>query len=192
MTASRSAPTQPDIEARINVAAHRIVQFVSRHWLALANSAFGLYLTLALLAPLLANGTFGWLSKTIYTGFRFICHQLPSHSYFISGQQLACCQRCTAIYGSFFIGGFLFWAVRDYLPPLRFRNYIFLCIPIAVDALSQAVGLRESSWELRTLTGSLFALASIWLAYPRFHPVMSELTSSLTVSPQRSDVVIQT
>lgn len=184
MTASHGTFDQAEFEARINVFAHVLVRFVSNHWLALANSALAFYLSLALLAPLLANTALDWLSRLIYGGFHFICHQLPTHSYFVSGQQMACCQRCTAIYGTLFVGGFLFWLVRNSLPPLGLRNYMLLSIPMAVDALSQTFGLRESNWELRTITGGIFALASIWLAYPRLYPVMNELIDSMTVLPE--------
>ena len=38
---------------------------------------------------------------------------------------------------------------------------------MAIDGFTQLFGWRESTPELRTLTGALFGLASVWLIYPR-------------------------
>ena len=40
------------------------------------------------------------------------------------------------------------------------QRYLLLIAPMAIDGLTQLVGWRESNWELRTLTGALFGLAS--------------------------------
>jgi uncharacterized membrane protein len=37
---------------------------------------------------------------------------------------------------------------------------------MAVDGLTQLAGLRESNWALRTLTGALFGLGTLWFVYP--------------------------
>jgi uncharacterized membrane protein len=39
-------------------------------------------------------------------------------------------------------------------------------MPMAVDGFTQLFGLRESTWQLRTLTGGLFGLACVWFGFP--------------------------
>ncbi len=50
----------------------------------------------------------------------------------------------------------------------------------ALDGLTQLVGWRESTWELRIATGVLFGIASGWFLYPRF------LAAARTLTPQDS------
>ena len=66
----------------------------------------------------------------------------------------------------FLVSGLLYGLVRDRMRPLPFKVFVVLCIPIAVDGLTQLFGWRESNWLLRTLTGALFGFAAVWLAYP--------------------------
>jgi len=90
------------------------------------------------------------------------------------GFKTAICQRDIAIYGSVLLTGLFFNGVRHRLLPLNFKLYILCLVPIAVDGITQLVGLHESNWWLRTLTGALFGSASIWLAYPHVEAAMRE------------------
>ncbi|HXF63990.1 MAG TPA: DUF2085 domain-containing protein, partial [Caldilineaceae bacterium] len=58
------------------------------------------------------------------------------------------------------------------------KVYLLFLIPIAVDGLTQLVGLRESNWWLRTLTGAIFGAASVWLAYPYIEDAMRDVIES--------------
>jgi len=53
--------------------------------------------------------------------------------------------------------------------------------PIALDGFSQLFGLRESNYLLRTATGAIFGLASVWLAYPHIEDAMRDALRDLTV-----------
>ena len=44
---------------------------------------------------------------------------------------------------------------------------------MAMDGFTQLFGWRESSAELRTLTGALFGAASVWLIYPRIDAILA-------------------
>jgi uncharacterized membrane protein len=115
---------------------------LAKHWLALVNLFWGLYVGLPLLAPVLMDA--GWTTPAtiIHTMYRPACHQLPTRSYFYGGPKvaytpeelaaagvdagplsrdignetvgwkMAICQRDVAIYGSLFVGGVLFALVR--------------------------------------------------------------------------------
>ena len=84
------------------------------------------------------------------------------------GYKVALCQRDVAIYGSVLLAGLIYGIVRKRrtVRPLSLKVYALFLIPIAVDGLSQMVGLRESTWVLRSITGMIFGVGSVWLAYP--------------------------
>ena len=96
------------------------------------------------------------------------------------GFKAAICQRDIAIYGSIFLAGLAYGGLRQLLPTgrvptLSWKYFLLFLIPIAVDGLTQMVGLRESNWWLRSATGALFGVASVWLAYPYVDEAMDEL-----------------
>lgn len=144
-----------------------ISNWLQRHWLALINSAFTLIVAGALLTPLLY--AIGWpqVGHALFAAFHFICAQIPSHSYFALGYQLALCARNLAIYGSLLGGSLLFRAVRGWLAPLDWRLWALTMLPMAWDGGTQLFGLRESNWELRTLTGVIFGLGVCWFLLPQ-------------------------
>ena len=181
----------------------------ARHWLAIFNSLWGLYVLLPLLAPVLLNFGFTTPARVIYSIYSFACHQLPDHSYFFYsesfvphlhaleaggmgsglhpmeqrlfigseffGYKVAICQRDVAIYGSVFLGGLLFSLIRHRLRPLHWTLFLLCLVPIGLDGTTQLFGLRESNWWLRTLTGALFGLAALWIAYPHVESAMQEV-----------------
>ncbi len=62
--------------------------WIARHWLAIFNSAVGLFVLGALLAPALMRAGYTGPASALYTLYGFTCHQLPQRSYFIFGQKL--------------------------------------------------------------------------------------------------------
>jgi hypothetical protein len=102
----------------VETTANKFTHFLSRHWLALANTFFFLYAALPFAAPLLlVNGQTN-AANGIYWIFHNLCHLLPSRAYFVAGEQVCLCHRCMAIYGSIFLGGVIFGFVRNTLKPL--------------------------------------------------------------------------
>jgi uncharacterized membrane protein len=97
------------------------------------------------------------------------------------GYKVAICQRDIAIYGSILLAGLLYGLVRNCLQPPSFKFYLLLLVPLALDGLTQLAGWRESNWQLRTLTGALFGMASVWLAYPFLHSAMQDVVKSETM-----------
>jgi len=71
----------------------------------------------------------------------------------------------------------LFHLVRHRLRPLNFWRFGLFCLPMAVDALTQLFGWRESTAELRLLTGGLFAFGTVWYFYPYIESWMRALRS---------------
>ena len=120
--------------------ADKRIFWVSKHWLALTNAFFLLYVGLPVLAPILLAAGFTRPASIIYTLYRAACHQLPSRSYFIFGEQVAFCQRDVAIYATLFLGGLLFGLVRGRLRPIPLKWYVFFLVPIALDGGTQMTG----------------------------------------------------
>ncbi len=107
------------------------------------------------------------------------------------GYKVAFCERDIAIYASVFVAGVLFALVRHRLRPLPVYAWLLLgVLPIALDGGTQLLsGLpipflsfapRESTPFLRTLTGALFGVMNVWLAYPYLQRSMAETKGLIT------------
>ena len=111
------------------------------------------------------------------------------------GYKVALCQRDTALYGAILLGGLVYglarrrWQVR----PLPFWAYVvFGVVPMLLDGgyqfLSYLVAFvwpagplqpHETMPALRLITGALFGLATVWLAYPYVQETMDDLRKTL-------------
>ena len=167
---------------------------MTRHWLLGVNVAVGVFIAGAVTAPLLA--ALGWVQEAdwLYAAYHLTCHQWAFRSFFVLGGQavysieqlqqmglepfgfvgqpgvgwkMAVCERDFAIYLSVLIAGLVYARHRS-VRGLGVPQYVVLILPMAIDGFTQLFGWRESTWELRVLTGALFGLASAWLIYPRF------------------------
>ncbi|MBC8249522.1 MAG: DUF2085 domain-containing protein [Anaerolineales bacterium] len=96
------------------------------------------------------------------------------------GYKMAYCQRDTAMYGSLLLAGMVFGLVRHRLRPLPFVLYLILLVPLAIDGLVQLLTSYESTWQLRTITGSIFGVATVWFAYPYLEEGMGELRRTIS------------
>jgi uncharacterized membrane protein len=183
--------------------AARAVRGVTSRWLVLANASAMLFLGLPFFAPVLAQHGRMDLAAVIYDAFQLTCHEWPFRTYFLFGPQatytaaelqsygvqavhsfrgsseigykVALCSRNVAIYGGAVAAGLAYAGARSRLAPLSFGGYCGLIAPLALDGLSQLAGWRESTWELRTVTGGLFGVASVWLLYPRVDVVLGRI-----------------
>jgi uncharacterized membrane protein len=149
--------------------------WLARHWLALANGVFLAPLVGATAVPLMMAGGLAQMADPLFAAYRLICHQLPYRSFFLQGHQMAMCQRDVAIYGTMAGAGILFTLMGRGWRPLPWKWYLVLLMPIALDGITQLLGVRESNWELRLLTGALFAVGTAWLAYPQIEQFTEEL-----------------
>ena len=96
------------------------------------------------------------------------------------GYKMAYCQRDTAMYGSLLLAGMVFGLVRHRLRPLPFVLYLILLVPLAIDGLVQLLTSYESTWQLRTITGSIFGVATVWFAYPYLEEGMGDLRRTIS------------
>jgi uncharacterized membrane protein len=156
----------------------RFIFWISKHWLALFNLVFGLYAGLPILAPLLMSWGQVRFANLIYFAYKYVCHQMPSRSFFIDRFQVGICERDVALYGGACLAGMVFALVRGRLKPLPIPVWVILIAPLALDGVTQLFGLRLSTWQLRTVTGLLASGATVWLVYPYLEEGFRDIRSS--------------
>jgi len=91
----------------------------------------------------------------VYTVGDRLCHQKADRSFFIHGNQMPFCSRCTAIWLSLAIGLFVMIFYKIKLDG-KFLFIALLCVvPMGLDGVGQLVGLWESTNLIRFITGFL-------------------------------------
>jgi uncharacterized membrane protein len=125
-----------------------------------------------------------------------------------TGWKVAYCERDVAIYAAILAGGLLYGlpGVRGRIRPLNWLAYVLIGIaPIALDGFSQLFSqypysaldifgvqpfgwlpYRESTPLFRTLTGALFGLANVWLAFPYLAQSMADIRNDLEAKFRRA------
>jgi len=98
------------------------------------------------------------VSKLIYTFGDWECHQHASRSYFLNGNQMPVCARCTGIFVSMSVFAMLFVFFRVKMP---FWRIIALIMPLALDGVVQLMSSYESSNIMRLITGILAGFATV-------------------------------
>jgi uncharacterized membrane protein len=158
--------------------AEGVGHFLGKHWLALFESVLGIFIGGAFLGPILAyfgnNAAEYWLLHTYHS----VCDQIPSHSYYLLGHQVCLCERCLAIYTTFFLAGLALAVVprlRQRVRPLDWRLWLLFILPMALDGGTQLFGWRESDLILRTITGFLFGLGIAWFALPHIEEIARDV-----------------
>jgi uncharacterized membrane protein len=120
-------------------------------------------------------GIFSGILSTIspfsrnYTGLVFlftdkiysiVCHQETAKSFFIDGNKLEVCARCTGIYSGaviFSIAGLLFRKLR----PRDKKWLLYSMIPMAADVIFYSAGIYDYSKWVAFSTGMILGSASI-------------------------------
>lgn len=92
---------------------------------------------------------------------KYICHRIPERSFFIKGHQFPVCARCTGFYT-----GLIVYLVFNHFYEHAYNINtlmisIILMIPTAVDGFTQYFGPRESTNNLRFITGFIGGLGLI-------------------------------
>ncbi len=96
--------------------------------------------------------------------FRLMCHGMVTRCLTLYGAPMPICARCTGIYIGLFAGlvAFLVW---PHFEEKWARAAMFIAAaPMAIDGITQATGLRESTNPLRLATGLVAAFAfGLWV-----------------------------
>lgn len=149
-------------------------EFLLNFWAVILTTLLGLLLAIAIAIPILSYLGLDIISKPLFYTLHVVCAQVPSHSFFLFGHQLGLCARNFAIYASMFIGTLVFVLTKKRLPGIPWWLWGLLLLPMALDGFTQMFGLRESTWELRVITGTLFGLANVWFVLPLIQKTLAE------------------
>jgi hypothetical protein len=98
MSAIELPPRTPDahivpwrytLSSRIVVTGNTAMDWMLRHWLGIINWSLGIIILGALIIPMLAYLGIEPLAGTLFRMYHTICEQIPSHSFFLFGHQIA-------------------------------------------------------------------------------------------------------
>ena len=148
--------------------------FLIQYWATMITCVLGILVFAALSVPFLSYFGLDAISKQIFFALHMVCAQIPSHSFYIFGHQLGMCERNFSIYASMFVGSLIFVLSKKRIPGIPWWLWILMILPMAIDGTTQMFGLRESTWELRVLTGTLFGLGNVWFALPLIQKTILE------------------
>lgn len=113
----------------------------------------------------------------IFALFHLFCHQIPSRSFFVFGQQMPVCQRCFGIYSGLLIGALLIPIIADKKTE-RFpkkRWMLIAAAPLILDGVTQLLGLQESTPLLRVASGLIAGFAGTFYLLPAFNKTANSL-----------------
>ncbi|MFH0816085.1 MAG: DUF2085 domain-containing protein [Methanobacteriota archaeon] len=116
--------------------------------------------------------------RLLYQAGDLNCHQIDERSYFLNGNQMPFCARCTAIFIGMPLGMAAFFVLRREFNPLLL---LLAFVPIGVDGLTQAFTSYESTNLMRVITGSIAGIAAGYaLAY-----MVREMGAIVRARPRR-------
>ncbi len=140
--------------------------FLLDYWAHIITVILGTIVLIAIAVPFLSYLGMDAIAKPLFYALHYVCAQIPAHSFYILGHQLGLCARNFSIYASMFLGSLTFVLSKKRLPGIPWWVWLLFMLPIALDGISQMFGLRESTWYLRVITGTLFGLGNVWFALP--------------------------
>ena len=167
-------PRRQTLDLAMNRTGRFVGNFLIQHWATMITCALGILVFAALSVPFLSYLGLDGISKQIFFALHMVCAQIPSHSFYIFGHQLGMCARNFSIYASMFVGSLIFVLSKKRIPGIPWWLWILMILPIAIDGTTQMIGWRESTWELRVLTGTLFGLGNVWFALPLIQKTILE------------------
>ena len=134
---------------------------------------------LILLAPIGEANNFPGVSNSIYTFFSYLCHQMPSRSFYLDGHALAVCSRCFGVYFGLLFGFIVYPIFRNINETEPFsRIWLFLAlIPIGIDWSLGAFGIWENTHWSRFFTGMILGAACAVFIIPALVEIFQLLSS---------------
>jgi uncharacterized membrane protein len=177
------------------------------YWAHMLTVILGTLVLIAIAVPFLSYLGMDAIAKPLFYALHYVCAQIPAHSFYVLGHQLGLCARNFSIYASMFLGSLAFVLSKKRLPGIPWWIWLLFMVPMALDGISQMFGLRESTWYLRIITGTLFGLGNVWFALPlmqksllntppppptlrrQYRPVQQQVAASAATLPADATIV---
>jgi len=105
-----------------------------------------------------ANSEMPFPWNAIYSTGDSLCHQIAERSFFINGNQMPFCSRCTAIWLGLAIGLGVMVFYKIQLDGKFIFAIIIGLIPVGIDGLGQNFGFWESTNAIRVVTGLIIGI----------------------------------
>jgi uncharacterized membrane protein len=142
------------------------------------------------------NQLFLAISDFIGWFFAHFCHQLPFRSLFYDDIQMPVCARCASIYIATALG-LVFFRLKGFGEKEFKINYVLtvlLFLPTAIDGFTQLFGWRESTNELRLITGFPYGIGYAYLivwALPFVFALLMLMGALLTHKNAKADELVK-
>ncbi len=95
------------------------------------------------------------------------------------------------MYGVILAVGLLYGLLRrkeSGVRPLSWWGVLLLLVPVVIDGGGQLIGLWESTWWVRTITGGLFGVAWVAWVYPYLDEAVEEMLTFMADVPRLEEV----
>lgn len=76
------------VETALPVQGDKVSVWIARHWLAVVNAAWGIFVGLPWLAPIAMRAGWARLANALYFVYSFFCHQYANRSFFLFGPKV--------------------------------------------------------------------------------------------------------
>jgi uncharacterized membrane protein len=108
------------------------------------------------------------IAFNIYLPFSYLCHQIPSRSFYFAEHPLAVCSRCTGIYAGFLLGVIVYPIVRSLRSTVTpERKWLFIAaIPLTIDFALEFLGIWHNTHSSRFFTGALLGSVVVFYVLP--------------------------
>jgi uncharacterized membrane protein len=139
-------------------------------------------------APLaLAQGHTGFASA-VYSGFSYLCHQIPERSFHLAGHQFAVCSRCTGLYAGFAAVTLIYPLTRSLkrTDTPRIIWLIIATVPLVVDFSLTYFGIWQNNHLTRFLTGGLLGAVAALYVLPGVIDLSSTISRRFRSNPPAS------
>ena len=168
--AEGNLPVLPSVFRRVSVSPCLRVPFLRRPVLIWAITATIVlaFVSLIVVAPLAHAHGYNSPAFVLYEMFGRVCHQIPGRAFYIEGQPLAVCARCTGIYFGFAAGVVVYPLVRSLgRGDTPARKWLLLAaVPTLLDFALGFFGILENTQWSRSLTGALLGAVAAFYVVP--------------------------
>ena len=158
------------------------IEFASSVYLVILISTL-IWCLMIVLAPLFAQmgGVYGNISGFVYWFYSPVCHQDDARSFFIFGNKLAVCSRCSSLYFSFLLGTVIYPFVKK-VSDVSLPSVWFLLGAAALmfgDAMLDIFGILKNTHLTRSITGVVLGFVLVFYLVPGFINFIYEIFSFL-------------